>query len=662
MRDSHFKLDLAPRVPRGLRAPRGRVAWTWSWKPLVVLGVLSLLPVAAARAQSAAPGDSQNLLRIPPAELPVQPAKSVQAAEQEQQVEPLASPPGQPASRTTDLAQFSFSERLLNEIVGQPEVDQGPVRERILGADVRGHQQTQLVTSLDVKPSPNGLHIEFLADATMQSETVGATSQAAIGSTSQFQMQLQKPCWFDGQRWLTHTPVGRVQPSSQLHWSTTPYAQIPLIGDIANRVAFDAARFQQRAADAEAAGKAWDSVAPRFNRRIDDLIGKLTPEAISSQVPGAKQLAANWRLHSTERFVHIRAISSDAQALTGDSLPDPNRDLVLEVSDSFLNGWLTQDGQQGLKISDAELEHRTDRLRRAFEQDLSLESLQAAITSTEEPLPARLAEFEFDPIQPVAVTFREAQIVVQLRFTLQPLVGEPLPGQIIEIPLKLQSDAGQSTLVPGPVRVFREPDSGEPLATESLTQTLIQQRISAQLRPVPLPETISLRDTVAHLKRPLIRRQWVIGSGRMRMEFDLQPRPVGQPDAHPTAAAPNDPRLAESGPVLLAPQTGQTQAASRPVPIPEGQQTQYLRSRPEAHLRSSAEPPDAQWNAQPWHAQPAMPGWKSPFAGPYGQAPYGAARMEFHPPAIVFPDGRVIIAPQRIPLRGAMRPLPERLP
>ena len=216
------------------------------------------------------------------------------------------------------------SEAFLNRLMSQNRVEQGPVNDFILGANVYGNQITNTAVDVDLKPSSNTVRFDLRLNGNINSNTQGVTPQATVYTIGNHTFNARKEINFDGQTFSTMPATIAVSPRNTTTGISTQMSGIPIIGRIAQQIASEQVEAKRGEAESIAASRVQDNVLPRFNQDVDRSFAeqgdKLNREVFSG-LRATKLFPDTYNYQSTDQLMTMNARVMSPHQIGGD-LPD----------------------------------------------------------------------------------------------------------------------------------------------------------------------------------------------------------------------------------------------------------------------------------------------------------------------------------------------------
>lgn len=407
--------------------------------------------------------------------------------------------------------------------VNTETVDEGPVQDFILGANVRGTQKTKARTAIDFIPNPAVARLLIVLNGVTNNQTVSQTPQAVIQSTGSYQFQLTKQIEFDGFQCRTWSPSAVLTIQQRNVGAATPVSHVPLVGRIASNIALSEAERRRPMSDRIAAVRVTEHVAPEFNSRLDQELSRLNhllSETVRSQLTKFSLMPSRLKTLTTDDAILLgaafTATTQEAPQPDGRGVyprsTDAGNDRNLEVlpvrpllpapalDDGFRPAkdgmpLLTQTPAPGRDIGLCLIHETlfTDLIARTplagLElPDTALQRILRAVsnssTSSDAAFPP-LGTLLFAKQQPLSVSISQGELLVEVRVGFRPAIGPELPAQALTLAVRPALSADQ-------LQVHAElrsivPVDGERGKLSTMTEAVIRQAIEQQLRDTAWP-------------------------------------------------------------------------------------------------------------------------------------------------------------------------------
>lgn len=435
--------------------------------------------------------------------------------------DPQASGSDQSATDRSDLV-FTVRTDLLGEFVERDDVKSNNVATQVMEASVSGVQTTTTSIRLGSANSSDMARLNILARGTVSSNTVGLTTQAAINTLGSHTFDVVKPIFFDGVQFLTKSAYGNLQARQFPQSVNTVASQMPLLGRIGDRIAWNRLRRRMPASDAIVVRRVADDVLPQVNSSVDKELAKLNQgwrslRQMLDSFSGSDRI--RWSASSTENSFSTSAhnLSLAGRSTTSDdltaSLSEPES-LVMLLSDEAVNRWLSWRPIGGVTVTDGTLQNLVEALKSARANPKTIQDLLLQPdTLSAEPM---LFSIRFAEMEPLVLTFAGNMVTVRVKFQIIPKVGEPGIMQLVKIQLRGEAaDDGMWSIALHSLSAEPANQNAEP---DLYTNMINNPAIASQIPPTVLPRTIDLQKMQP--KMPLLRLHRIqCEDGRLRVSL-----------------------------------------------------------------------------------------------------------------------------------------------
>lgn len=401
---------------------------------------------------------------------------------------------------------FILTESFFNSLSTQQRIDEGPIRDFILGAEVFGVQRTISGLSVDFLPCEHSALFNFQLIGTTNNQTTSYTPQAAIQNRGRYDFVLNKRVQFNGEVVTTWSPSALLRVDQQNVGAATPLAPLPILGRIAERTAINVANQQLPEAQQIAAYKVTQQVVPEFNNSIDAEISKVN----RTHLPSVRGWLTQYKLNdlaistkTTNSEMIVRASTATFVAQQRMQVIHPASNGAMLVDDGFINSLLQRLPLAGLRISDSQAE--------AF-----LENQKIDFTANETP---KLFTLILDEERPLAVFLRNGALEFEARLSIQPVLGKPIGTHLFAFSLKAIPEGEAIQLVPTvlEVRSLDEDNTGGLLPS----QEIIEEQISKELKTISIPRNIPIPFLPDYPDASLNVIEIKEASGDLKVEFQV---------------------------------------------------------------------------------------------------------------------------------------------
>jgi hypothetical protein len=388
--------------------------------------------------------------------------------------------------------QLVASEALVNRLMFDQRVTNGPVQDYVMNANVQGNETTTSTVSIKLEPSEGSAQIDLVLNGVTQSSTAGYTSQATIYTQGYHRFGAVKPLQFNGNV-ITTLPAHMtyVQPSN-----TTTGAQVngvfPLFRGMANGIAMREAENRRGESEAIAAQRISSRVLPEFDAKADQQIRELDQRLQNGLKQRLKKAGVEPTIvqaRTNQSFLRLSAELIGPGELAGDvtgPAGDTAAGLVVHVHETLINHALPNIGLAGKTMNDTQV-------RAALEKYLS----QLANKPVKFPAGKGGANDNgvliFDKDDPILVQFDAGYVNLILRAGFRQEGKEEVPTQVVTVPLKMKVVGKQVLMERGTVEVAAANESQD-RAKQIARAGVMRKKLEDVIQPAP-------QDRVIHVPR-----------------------------------------------------------------------------------------------------------------------------------------------------------------
>ena len=354
---------------------------------------------------------------------------------------------------------FVVSEDLLSRLISDYRTESGCIAECIMGAWVTGSQNTNVDLRADIKPSSDRAMFDLKVTGNVQSSTVAQKSPATIWSKGNNHFWMNKSVQFDG-RHITSTAAGfSVNTSSRVTGLATKYDGIPIIRGIVRGIANQKIAESKPQSEALTAQKIREAALPKFesesntqfstgNDTLNKMFASLERKGVSPDSISAR--SSNTHMALSSRTIGISRV--------GGSLQPPSALIAtgaaVQLHESALNNSIDALGLQGRTILEKDLVKELEvALTDLFQREIKLTKKDDPQPVTAEGEPEPPTSFVFSTSDPIRVHFNNNQITIVMRAGVLQEGKDPIPEQIITIPIAMSLQGGKVVLDPGTIGV-----------------------------------------------------------------------------------------------------------------------------------------------------------------------------------------------------------------
>ena len=365
------------------------------------------------------------------------------------------------------------SEEFLNRLLSDARTENGQVVDNVLGAYVTGNQTTSTTVGVDLRPSPNTARFNLALSGTIQSNTVGVTSQAQVQTSGYHTFQAAKGVTFDGQRFTTSPATISVQPHNTTTGISTNVGG--LFAGMAQKIASQEVESRRGQAEAIAASRVEERVLPKFNEEVDrsfaDATAKIEKEVFAGlRAAGLYPDAITYQSTDTTLRVNSRLMGTGEM---GADLPHSglasDRGATVMLHESAINNSIDRMELAGQTLNDTELKAKLEAfLSKALNRAVKLDTVKVAVEEGDEA--KSLSAISFAPADPLRVRLEGGELVLVIRAGFKQEGKEDIPVREIVVPIAFEVKGKQIVATRGNV-AFPE---GGGLATNGVIRKKIQ--------------------------------------------------------------------------------------------------------------------------------------------------------------------------------------------
>jgi hypothetical protein len=407
------------------------------------------------------------------------------------------------------------SEAFLNRLMSQNRVEQGPVNDFILGANVYGNQITNTAVDVDLRPSSNTVRFDLRLNGNINSNTQGVTPQATVYTVGNHTFNARKEINFDGQTFSTMPATIAVSPHNTTTGISTQMSGIPIIGRIAQRIATDQVEAKRGEAESIAAGRVQDNVLPRFNQDVDRSFAeqgdKLNREVFSG-LRATKLFPDTYNYQSTDQLMTMNARVMSPHQIGGD-LPDSRLMSVTGatalVHETALNNAIDQMDLAGQTVTEAELKAKLEAfLTKALNRPYKFQA-EAPVEATDEEEKA-LNGIIFAAVDPIRIRVTNDELTIVIRAGFKQEGKEDIPTREITVPISLEAAGNQILAKRGNVIVAAAEGQGAGVAINAVVRKKIQSVLPDRAVDSKIELKTPEKIVIAHVTKIKLVDGWLV--------------------------------------------------------------------------------------------------------------------------------------------------------
>ncbi len=242
----------------------------------------------------------------------------------------------------------SISAEMLQRMLPKPEPKTKPVRQQILGADVRGTSWTETDLSVRLMPTQNAWHLVLTTNGNTATQTISKNGPARLRHQGNANFQAETEIRIDQQGMMINHPQVDVRSSNRLRSIASDYDALPIIGPMVRSIAL--ARHDELRCEAQAISQ--NITKREVSQAIDQELQKSASEAEHKFVDRLVGPLAGMNLHplvvdlqTTEQRMTVRyRVAGNYQLAASSPRPRAWSDSVLsmQVHESTLNNLMEQ--------------------------------------------------------------------------------------------------------------------------------------------------------------------------------------------------------------------------------------------------------------------------------------------------------------------------------
>ena len=371
------------------------------------------------------------------------------------------------------------TEEFLNRLMSDARTEQGPVVDNVLGAAVSGQQTTKTTVGIDLRASPNTAKFDLAVSGTIQSNTVGVTSQASVQTSGYHTFLAAKPVTFDGQKFSTGPATISVNP----HNTTTGIStnvNFFLFRGIAQSIASQEVEARRGQAEAITASRVRERVLPKFNEEADKSFAEATTKIEKEVFAGLRATglypdAITYQSTDTVLRVNSRLMASgELGADTPHAGLASDRGATVMLHESAINNSIDRLELAGQTLNDKELKTKVEAfLSKTLSREVKFkEAAKAPAEDGDEE--KTLSAIMFAPADPMRVRIENGELVLVIRAGFKQEGKEDIPMREIVAPIAFEVKGKEILATRGNVQVTAADGAGGGIATNGVIRKKIQ--------------------------------------------------------------------------------------------------------------------------------------------------------------------------------------------
>jgi hypothetical protein len=406
------------------------------------------------------------------------------------------------------------TEEFMNRLMSDARTEQGPVVDNVLGAAVSGQQTTRTTVGVDLRPSPNTAKFDLAVSGTIQSNTVGVTSQATVQTSGHHTFLAAKPVTFDGQKFITGPATIAVNPHNTTTGVSTNVGGF-LFRGIARNIASQEVENRRGQAEAIAASRIRERVLPKLNSEADksfnDATIKIEKELFSGlRATGLYPDAITYQSTDTLLRVNSRLMAAgELGADTPHAGLASDRGATVMLHESAINNSIDRMDLAGQTLTDEELRAKLEAfLSKAFSREVKFKA-KAKEPVEEGDEVKQLSAIIFAPTDPIRVRIENGELVLVIRAGFKQEGKEDIPMREIVAPVAFEVKGKQILATRGNVSVTAADGTGGGIAINGVIRKKIQSVLPDRMLDGKVELKGPSKTVLAYVTRVKVADGWI---------------------------------------------------------------------------------------------------------------------------------------------------------
>ncbi|MCA8997540.1 MAG: hypothetical protein KDA80_11145 [Planctomycetaceae bacterium] len=379
-----------------------------------------------------------------------------------------------------------ITEGLLNRLFAEERHEKGGIRDKILQACVYGYQCTNSTLHMDLQPCDDAAVIELQAQGTIYSRTTGYTKQAKVASIGNHSFKARKPVRFDGEEYQTHArAMVTAYPNVKTVDAVTKFTRVPILGKIADNIAYNEAVKQTPQVNSITAGKIIHRVGNQMDREAGQQFAEATEELQNERYAPLRKYGMYpeySHVSSTDLDMGIVSRLMTDVEVGGSEFPPylavPTNGAAAQIHESLLSNGFDGIGLAGQTMTATEVRNLLqDRFSEILGRDVKLEGPEEGKDTGE--------QFVFAEQKPVWFQFRDGRVIMKVFASLITNEGTEIPQRLITVALEPTLEGDNITLTRKSIRA----ENPDPLQQETRIQAAGRNARIVKAFTDQLPET-----------------------------------------------------------------------------------------------------------------------------------------------------------------------------
>lgn len=393
--------------------------------------------------------------------------------------------------------QLVLPERIVNQILGVGRTETEPVRDCILGANVLGEQTAVTSLAIDFHPNPTGIHATMRLQGTVNTQTVGRTTQADISTMGHHQVFAAKEIYFDGSLFSTRPAVVHTQVRSTNVGASTRFDGVPLLNGFARSMAVNVANSRQRESEPIIWQRVSSQVYRKFNGQVDRQLADANQSLNGDLRPRLRTLSFlpdRESVSTTDTHLTYTALLRDG--MVPSTVPPADLSdsaITVRVHDSLLHQAIDSLQLNGKKLKQGELTALVQRLVTTLGGRVIKEDGAEPAPSVADP------DIVFAENQAIQCEFAEEALVVTMVARFDALFRSIVPEQRIRIRFRTEFVGDEVLLRRESVELESVEESSPQI--QQMYVNLVRPRVEASVADIAFPRDRTLPAPVSRALR-----------------------------------------------------------------------------------------------------------------------------------------------------------------
>lgn len=352
---------------------------------------------------------------------------------------------------------MAISEGFVNRVLANTHIEQGGVRDFILGADVYGCQITSTDTKFDLLPSEQSVRMRINLTGNVSTNTEGHKDHVIVYSLGNHNFCAFKDIYFGNDHFSTAPANMHVNTSNEPVDASTKLDRVPILNTVAKSIAINAAIEKRQEAEAIAAQRVTSRVGPEFDNEVDNKFTELNEKLQTKLIEPLKQESIypdtrSYRSTDTELEFNSRLMSDTELGGGLPSLaPVAPGEISIALHESLINNFLDRLGVEGQTLTYEQLREKLEnKLAAITGKEVSLPEKKPEVNTNEAGQPK---EFILSQKHPLGVKIADGQISIILRTGFKREEGGDIAETTVTIPIAITIDGDELKLTRGDVEV-----------------------------------------------------------------------------------------------------------------------------------------------------------------------------------------------------------------